>query len=170
MQMPGGRGRGRGGGGRGKDGVGHGGRGGGQGQGQGQGGQGPGGKKGTQRTRGESERSEGDEERCLVCLNKMEVGGLASFSRSPPKQRAIFAQNFLLGFLCWRVQSSNMPYLHNQNEGNLFFFSQNILRYQCHMILLYYYADFRCSVRGMNAQFVDETFPRCLSIFLHSPS
>ena len=71
MQMPGGRGRGRGGGGRGKDGGGHGGRGGGQGQGQG--GQGPGGNKGSQRTRVESEMSEGDEDRCLVCLNKMEV-------------------------------------------------------------------------------------------------
>ena len=68
MQMPGGRGRGRGGGGRGKDGGGQGVRG-------GQGGQGPGGNK---RTRVESERSEGDEDRCLVCLNKMEVGAIAS--------------------------------------------------------------------------------------------
>ena len=78
VQMPGGRGRGRGGGGRGKDGGGHGGQGGqgGRGgQGQKQGGQGPGGgNKASQRTRGESERSEGDEDRCLVCLNKMEVG------------------------------------------------------------------------------------------------
>lgn len=119
MQMPGGRGRGRGGGGRGKDGGGHGGRGGGQGQGQGgqgqgQGGQGPGANKGSQRTRGESERSEGDEERCLVCLNKMEVFGQASFSDFC----SVLTLDFQ-GFLCGRVQSSNMPHLHNKNEGLL---------------------------------------------------
>ena len=106
MQMPGGRGRGRGGGGRGKEGGGHGGRGGGQGQGQGQGGQGPGGNKGTQRTRGVSERSEGDEDRCLVCLNKMEVGGLALYLEPYPKAEENFFPKIdilLLGFLCGRV-------------------------------------------------------------------